>query len=652
MKRYSETLIENWLKNQQNDIDAFYEKYPERKPKMYESQHEVFMHLQNKAELLINSLKIENNRSTLRIKDVVQLLLDNVAIINTSASHTQNSIAFYNYDTHVYEYSTHILNQYIVAILKESNRNILNSVILTLQGYYHKFALYNPLPSYKVAVGNGIYNCLTKKLEQFDPKYSVLTKIQTNYNPNSQHPIFNDGFTFDEMKKQLSNYSEDRERLLNQILKSIITGNTSIDAFFIFIGRGGDGKSTMFELVINVIGRENVGFVNFNEITQSDKMLETINKKLVIGMDNDVNVYIKNTYLIKSIASHETMTYSQKYLPAISVPFTGVFVQLCNDAPRFAETGSSIERRYVTFESKNSHYLNDTINTNIKQHIKNQQLHEYVLKSILESCYYSDFNDVDKESTKMALTSEDPLYQFCEDLYHNNILISINKKIPANILYGVYQQWTQTYNYGSKTLTYKSFLNKIALYLEQYGFNCSSTQERKRVTTLLNNNQFIIDLLGSYNDSKFVQDALANNNTLHRYIYFDETIDLSKLKSKKRKDVEVSAVEYFKLDTELYQFAVEKDLLDEITEIENTYEQEYQTIDSIRIPNILECESYEDVISYLNLDVDRDLTIQLLKYKVSTQTKNPHTMLQLNSIDSDEKYIEFMTQYADSFKNK
>mgnify|MGYP001508003139 FL=1 len=58
------------------------------------------------------------------------------------------------------------------------------------------------------------------------------------------------------------------------------------------IGPGGDGKSTMFTMITNLIGSQNASYLNFNEITQSDKLLTTLNKKIMLGMDNDVNLYM------------------------------------------------------------------------------------------------------------------------------------------------------------------------------------------------------------------------------------------------------------------------------------------------------------------------------------------------------------------------
>lgn len=657
VKFYSHDLINNWLNHQRSNIDQYYEERPEKKPKNYNSQFEAIEAIKSELENYRRNLVIESNSKSLKIKDIVNIIINNVAItrvIDPSSDNTSNAaIAFYNYDTKIYEYSTSVLNEYIVAILGEVNQNILKSTLMTLEGRHRELCLYNPLPNYKIAVGNGIYNCLTNKLEPFDPKYTVLTKIKTNYNPNAKQPDFSDNFTFEQMINQLANHDENRKLLIHQILKSIVTGNTKIDAFFIFVGPGGSGKSSFFEAIINMIGRSNVGFVNFSEINNADKMLETMNKKLVIGMDNDVNLYIKSTRIIKSIASHETMTLSRKYLPAISIPFSAVFVQLCNEHPRFAETGPSMERRYITCEAQNSHYIANTINVNVKDHIKNEQFLQYMLKYILDLPYYADFNDVDRKSTENALTEDDALYQFFEDLYQNNILISINKKIPTHILYNMYKEWSFVNNKHAKLLSSKSFTNRIEFYIKKYSFNISDVSDRLVLKSLINNGQFIPDLLNEYLNYDSIKDLLDNENSKNRYIYFDESIDLNEFAQKRRNDYIISSIQYFGLNDKLDKFAEINNLLNEIS-IDSTIEtnSNSQQIKSISKLNLLECDTYEKMQEYINSDYDFDLTLKLINHLAYIK-KDPTLVMKVKAVESDsDKLNQLLNYLADELKQK
>ena len=173
------------------------------------------------------------------------------------------------------------LNKYLVAILGSTSRNQVDSLIQTIVSREDELSYYNPLPKYKIAVGNGIFNCLTKELESFTPLYTVVTRIKTNYIENPVQPKFADKFTLEGMIGDFANQNPDRIQLLTQIIKSILTGVNTSDVFFIVIGPGGDGKSTMFNMITNLIGVQNTAYLNFTEISQPDKLLTTLNLSLI-----------------------------------------------------------------------------------------------------------------------------------------------------------------------------------------------------------------------------------------------------------------------------------------------------------------------------------------------------------------------------------
>src|SRR5699024_5688032 len=130
------------------------------------------------------------------------------------------------------------------------------------------------------------------------------------------------------------NYNEQRLRLLYQIFKSCLADSKQKDSFFVILGEGGDGKSTIFKFFASVIGLSNVSAVSFSEINDDDKIIDSLDKKMMIGYDNDP-VFISKTQKLKSMSSKEDLKVSRKYLNPITAPFEPSIVQLCNDMPRF-----------------------------------------------------------------------------------------------------------------------------------------------------------------------------------------------------------------------------------------------------------------------------------------------------------------------------
>lgn len=616
--KYSDLLI-NLREEKLNElIKSKYEQSPERIPKNYNSNAEALDAIRSKKETALNKKKIDTGKKTLDIGDVADILIDTVAFTAFgSTNHTSKitNLVIYNYDSCIYEFDTHLLNVYIVELLGYSSESLIRNLSLTLIGKYAYLAIYNPLPKYKIAVGNGIYNCLTRELEPFTPEYTVLTKIKTNYIKNAKAPRYNDGFTYEQMCRDFANNDINRIKLLSQICKSIVTGVNIATSLFIFLGQGGDGKSTFFMMIANMLGRENVAFLNFSEIHQPDKMVETLNKKLVLGLDNDVNLYIKQTATLKSIASHEVITLSRKYLSAISVEFSAVFVQLCNEMPRFAETRNSMKRRLVSFKAENSHYLNGTENVNIDSHIKDQRFLEYVLSKIIDDPYYANYNDVDSEIVVDNLKNEDIIGQFLEDMIDDKIISSINEQIPMGLMYALYVDWMNEHNPQTRKLGSRGFYSKFKDALQLIGY--SMTDNKYALSSILNKKLFYKESLKHWADKPHVIEALENSQFKSKCIYKEHDINLLSDQSTRRLDYEIEATAYFKVENELQslidtQPELRKELSEEITKIENTIEinmQSQQQLNDIELiyTDESKLEHYIEIVN--QIEFSNDITI-------------------------------------------
>lgn len=641
--------LQQWLELQGKTIDHLYEIDPSRLPKNYKSNEEAFNKILIAKELAENQLKIDYGKKKLGIGEAAMVIVENVALTAVPVPDGY-SLAIYDYDKKIYTFNTAtVLNDYIVALMGMSSQNVINSMITTLIGLRQKMAHYNPLPKYKIAVGNGIYNCLTKRLEPFDPRYTVLTKIKTNLKFNARRPKYADGFTLEGMIESLANGSIDRQMLLGQICKSILTGHNLKPGLFVILGKGGDGKSTFFTMVANMIGAENVAYVNFSELDSPDKMLETMNKKLVLGLDNDVKVYIKKTALLKTISSHEMITLSRKYLSAISIPFTATVVQLCNEFPRIAETGSSMKRRIVPFKAENSHYENKTENDNIDNvYIKDTAFLEYALWYFLNdetNPYYSDYNDVDRKVAIEALDAEDAIGQFVADLEQDGVLSEINEYIPTAHIYAAYQDWMKVHNPGSQVLSARGFSLKIGDKLYDAGYSLGERDSITRPSSLEKLNQYSYQSWGYLKDLPNLKETIESNRPSRLFVKTHE----GKPKQEIRRNSHViTALEYFKVDVEIENFLQPNDKKADEYDIDqfNKMAEQFEIENNEKIENnepIIELEEVDDV------DDHKDDVI------VKFDTSPPHDIrVILNKKESNKikEYLDWINALTDLYSNK
>lgn len=653
---YSDHLIEEFNKKEYERLDHLYDNEPHRKPKIYDSVNTAIGHVKDKIEDKHKHIQlVERSNRRLNIADAADLIIDNIAmtVIPSEDDEDSANLAIYDYDRSIYVMSYMHLNKYLVAILGSTSRSQVDSLIQTIVSRENELCYYNPLPKYKIAVGNGIFNCLTKRLEEFTPLYTVLTRIKTNYIENAQRPYYNDHFTLEGMISDFADNNPDRIELLTQIVKSILTGVNRSDVFFIVIGPGGDGKSTTFTMITNIIGNQNASYLNFSEIMNPDKLLTTLNKKIMLGMDNDVNLYIKKTALLKSMASHENITLQRKYMSSISVEFSPVIVQLCNEMPRFAETQESMRRRIVTFKSENSHYRNGTQNNNVKKYIQDSRFLEYALWYFLNediTPYYNDYNEVDREVSDESLNNDDIIGQFVNDMRVIGYINEINRVLPLRHLYALYLDWFNENNPGSKPLGMRAFKLKISPELEKSGYSFDPYNKHRRVRSLKKDKLYFTHMLGDYTEGYETQHVIDNNNQVKCFELTHEP-QTGLNERVLRASHPVNVITYFDLMNDILNFAKRNNMEDEIKLInqqqpikikENIEKVDHSNSDPQKIFKAITFGNIDDIdkiIEMIEQSDDQDVISQVASSIIdySTQSDDIMMLTQAKSVIDDNQ---------------
>lgn len=640
--RYKQHIIDSWLNEENAKQQHLYDNCEHRRPPEYSSNDEALQAISQAAENAERQAVLDSrSKQGLTIKEAVDIIIKHIALVVVpDESDYSKNLAVYDYDRKIYTYSDDLLSEYLVEILGITSQTMMSSLIKTLIAKRRKMALYNPLPSYKVAVGNGIYNFITGELEEATPYYTITTKIQTPYIKGYPCPEYKDGFSFEKMVDDFANGNKDRRQLLLQMCKSIISGHHSSASLFVILGKGGDGKSTFFNMLTNVVGRPNVAHVNFSEITQPDKMLETLNKKMMLGLDNDVNLYIKHTALLKSMASHETITLSRKYMNAISVEFTPVIVQLCNEMPRFAETKDSMRRRIISFKAENSYYANNSQNPEVEKYIKDPNFLKHVLAYILEeeTCpFYSDYNEVDRGVTDETLDSEDMMSQFVDDMINVGFVAETNTYLPLKLLYAAYIDWSHSNNPGGKPYAMRSFKSKLTDILYDLGYSFDPHGKQYRISVLEDENLFSTQTLNEIKEGREVEDALNSQNQVKCFVR--DHAARRTFKSAKRQSHEVSPIEYFNLKSSIQDFIIANDI-DYDSAIEN-YEIDNEQTTNDDDNDVRELAEHDLLRSVQNKEVDHIASYKSKVLNLSQSEDRLHRRQSLSDLSSEIQQVAF-----------
>ena len=407
-----------------------------------------------------------------------------VSNLNQNGIHSmRGNIYMYDPDRGIYVDVAPILDTVLVAIVGRVNNSYKQDILSTLNGMFGMFTPntlipYIPLPSFKIVVGNGVFNLITKELEPFDPRFVALSSIDVNYYPDRATHIDARKFgtmSFKSLCESFAAGNKERVKLVEQICKYAVIGSAPQDAGFIIYGEGGDGKSTFFESMLgSLIGSQNTATLTLSDIEKNDenKLADIAHAKYILGTDNNARLYLKNTSVFKRIVTGDVIGVRRIYEHSRQVSSQGMMCQLVNEIPKFAETGNAIRRRFVVVKAENSYVSNKTDSKSVVTAIKDGDFLEHCLAYILDCVpYYDGFNQVDSNLIEESAQDSNPVIQFMQALVDSQFFANGLAAVPLQDLHTAYTDWFNA-NIGNnaKPLSRPSFKAAIMPMMKNLGF--------------------------------------------------------------------------------------------------------------------------------------------------------------------------------------
>ena len=132
---------------------------------------------------------------------------------------------------------------------------------------------------YRIGVRNGILNLMTGQLEPHSPDFLSVIQIPWDYIPGADCP---------EIKKFISEIVDRRDLLLMEE----IAGSCLIKSYFmkrspIFIGDTNSGKTVWINLLVSLVGSDQVAVVDLQQLSRRFQVASLMGKLLCVGDDLD-----------------------------------------------------------------------------------------------------------------------------------------------------------------------------------------------------------------------------------------------------------------------------------------------------------------------------------------------------------------------------
>ena len=338
----------------------------------------------------------------------------------------------------------------------------------------HKF-LKTQLPYMKklenknlIAVNNGVFNKVNKKLEPFNPNYFITSKLATNYNTsaiNNYLVIRDNYFDVDKWFLSIANGDEELVKVLWEIVNEATNPNHTREKMAILYGEGNNGKGTFQTMLINLIGIENISTLTPHEFSGEFK-LEMLQGKVCNIGDDISNKYLDDMSNLMSIVTGDPVAVNRKGKSVITARFKLFNLFSANKLPKVRNKSQGTYRRLLIVPF-NADFNGQVQDRRIKdEYLKNSTILEYILYTAL----HLDFEKFSNPRATERMLEEykednDYIYSFVKDWYIHRNLPSVGR-VPLPLVK------SEFYNYlSSNYFDYKitgSFGKDIVTHLNMY----------------------------------------------------------------------------------------------------------------------------------------------------------------------------------------
>ncbi|MDS1029175.1 phage/plasmid primase, P4 family [Bacillota bacterium LX-D] len=270
----------------------------------------------------------------------------------------------------------------------------------------------------KIPVKNGLYNIDTDELEEFTPGYISKNKIPTAYNPAAESSLI------DKFLDDLACGDITIRAVIEEMIGTTLYRSSDFDAFFILVGEGSNGKSTLLDLIIAMLGEENICSVELKDLDKTFKTAELFGKLANIGDDISSND-IKNSSFIKKLASGNKVNVERKGQNPFEMKSYAKMIFSSNTTPVIHDTSHGLNRRLILIPLNNK-FEKDV---HFKSKILSSENLEYLLKLAINGLKRVLKNNGEFTSSKAIEKAgndyqklNNPVLAYLEEVEHEELL--------------------------------------------------------------------------------------------------------------------------------------------------------------------------------------------------------------------------------------
>lgn len=440
-----------------NDQD---EKYP-----TFESNEELRTQLGNVGKVWLENHTDENGHKLKHIPDnaIIDILCQNEQFRRIYASELvkNDKVPLYAYDWNVgiYRNDDEFIRELIQSVdctctRLSRQKDIIGSLKTNPRYPVQKVADIRADKKGKprfVHVKNGIYDLEHQQLLKASPEYAFTSYIGTDYNDDAFiEPSFK-GWSLSHFLKEVAKvqqpdgtlkYDPKKYRLLWEIICAGVLGIAGLRKAAIFVddGQGKSGKSTLLQLIRNVVGSDNTATLTIEDMANSQALVQAENKILIASDENETNITITKTANFKKMVGLNPVNIKRLYENMYSTIIHAFIIEASNAMPKFSKATQSVFERLIAVKFNTHFDSSKEENTNVQfEYIYDDTLLEWILYHCLHDVKLGASLTETAESHELLSESSgisDPLNGFAN--YIKDRCDDFDNRIPVKAMYALY----------------------------------------------------------------------------------------------------------------------------------------------------------------------------------------------------------------------
>lgn len=294
-----------------------------------------------------------------------------------------------------------------------------------------------------IALNNGVYNFKSKKLEPYNKSHLFVSKSPVNFVKGAICPQF--------IKAIREIVCEDEKLLMciQEIFGYTLINNTKGEKVFYFYGVGSNGKSFCAEILIEIVGKQNVSNIQLSKFSEKFGIEGIVNKNLNIANENELGSAV-STESLKALISGDTINISRKFKQSINYKSTIKLIFLLNTLPDTLDNTHGYYRK-ILIVPFNRVFKTEEIDRNLKENMKEE------LSGILNWCIEgaerlmkNDYRFTDCEAIQRATKAYKEEQNPIESYFKEVLIYEEGSSESKKSVLDSYRQWIDAQNISAR----------------------------------------------------------------------------------------------------------------------------------------------------------------------------------------------------------